>query len=47
MLAVDPEFANVTGKYYENCKEVKPTRKATDSGTAEWLWNKSETLVGF
>lgn len=47
MLAIDPELDNVTGKYYKDCQESKPTRAATDNGTAEWLWNKSEMLVGF
>lgn len=47
MLAIDPEFQNITGKYYEDCHEVKTSNAAMDSGTAEWLWNKSEMLVGF
>lgn len=47
MLALDPELENVTGKYYKDCKQITPTRAAQDDGTAEWLWNKSEMLVGF
>lgn len=47
MLAVDPDLENVTGKYYYDCKEKTPSRSAQDNGTAEWLWNRSEMLVGF
>lgn len=47
MLALDPDLENETGKYYKDCKQKTPTRAAEDDGTAEWLWNRSEMLVGF
>jgi NAD(P)-dependent dehydrogenase (short-subunit alcohol dehydrogenase family) len=47
MLALDPELEGVTGKYFKDCSQTTPTRAAQDDGTAEWLWNRSEMLVGF
>lgn len=45
-LAVDPELEKVTGKYFSDCKEKECADRAKDEDTAEWLWNKSETVTG-
>lgn len=44
-LASTPEVANVTGKYYDNCREVSPSLTARDAQLAELLWEASERLV--
>lgn len=45
-LAVSEEVEGVSGKYFENCKELKPSKKALDEDLAKQLWEKSEILVG-
>jgi retinol dehydrogenase 13 len=45
-LALDPDLEKVSGKYFENCKEVKQNREARDEETAAWLFAKSLELVG-
>lgn len=45
-LAIDPELENVTGKYFADCKEKTPSRRALDDETAEWLWQTSEEWTG-
>ncbi|KAG5676989.1 hypothetical protein PVAND_006780 [Polypedilum vanderplanki] len=45
-LAIDPELENVTGKYFADCKEKTPSRRALNDETAEWLWNISEEWTG-
>jgi retinol dehydrogenase 12 len=44
-LASDPSVEGVTGKYFEKCKERKPSRKARDMAAAHRLWQVSEDLV--
>lgn len=44
-LAVDPELQYVTGKYFENCKELEASRAAQNAETAAWLYGKSLELV--
>lgn len=44
-LAIDPDLANVSGKYFSNCKEKTPSRAAQDDDTAAWLYQKSLELV--
>jgi retinol dehydrogenase-12 len=44
-LAVDPALSDVSGKYFENCREVKTWKHADDEETAEWLYAKSCELV--
>jgi len=44
-LAVDPDLANVTGKYFLNCEEATTTSAAQSDETAAWLWTKSIELV--
>jgi NAD(P)-dependent dehydrogenase (short-subunit alcohol dehydrogenase family) len=44
-LAVSPEIAGVSGKYFVKCKEKTPSRTARDSDAARRLWDISEQLV--
>lgn len=44
-LASDPSVAHVSGKYFERCKERKPSRKARDMDAAKRLWDVSTELV--
>ncbi|XP_063238022.1 retinol dehydrogenase 14-like [Bacillus rossius redtenbacheri] len=44
-LAVSEEVEGVTGKYFADCKEAKPSSVATDAGLAKRLWEKSEEIV--
>jgi NAD(P)-dependent dehydrogenase (short-subunit alcohol dehydrogenase family) len=44
-LASDPSVEGVTGKYFEKCREKKPSRKARDMASATRLWQVSEDLV--
>lgn len=44
-LASDPSVDGVTGKYFDKCKERKPSRKARDMAVATRLWQVSEDLV--
>lgn len=45
MLAVDPDLESVTGKYFSDCHEVKPSKAALDTELALWLWAKSAKLI--
>lgn len=44
-LASDPSVAKTSGKYFDACREKKPSREARDEGAAKRLWELSETLV--
>lgn len=44
-LASDPSVEGVSGKYFEKCKERKPSRRARDMAAATRLWQVSEDLV--
>lgn len=44
-VALDPELANVTGKYFSDCKLKEPSRAAQNAETAAWLYQKSIELV--
>lgn len=44
--ALDPKLETISGKYYSDCKEKKPSSAAQNDETAEWLWNISENWVG-
>ena len=47
-LASSPEVASVSGKYFDDCREVTPARAARDAQLAEALWDASErTLHAF
>lgn len=41
-VSVDASLAKVSGKYWDNCREKRPSEKALDNETAEWLWRTSE-----
>lgn len=41
-LSVDPSLEKVSGKYWDNCREKRPSDKALNDETAEWLWKTSE-----
>ncbi|KAL7019080.1 hypothetical protein ACKWTF_011006 [Chironomus riparius] len=43
MLAVEPTFADVTGKYYVQMKETEPSIGRQNN--EEWLWDKSVELT--
>lgn len=44
--ALDPDFSDVTGKYFSDCKIGEESKDAQDDETAEWLWRTSEKLTG-
>ena len=44
-LASSPEVANVTGKFFDKCREVTPTAAAQDLGVAKRLWEISAKLT--
>lgn len=43
-LASSPAVKNVTGKYFDKCKEKKPAALALDKELGKELWKKSEEL---
>ena len=45
-LASSPEVANVTGKFFDKCREVAPAAAAQDGAAAKRLWEISEKLTG-
>jgi NAD(P)-dependent dehydrogenase (short-subunit alcohol dehydrogenase family) len=45
-LASSPDIEGITGKYFANCKEVNPSRRALEEGAPERLWGISERLSG-
>ena len=44
-LASSPEVANVTGKFFDKCREVPPAAPAQDSAAAKRLWEISAKLT--
>jgi len=40
--AASPAVAQATGRYYDSCKEKRPSRLADDAGLAAELWTRSE-----
>jgi retinol dehydrogenase-12 len=44
--ATAPELASETGKYYDDCKERRPSRLADDIALAAELWTKSAEWTG-
>jgi NAD(P)-dependent dehydrogenase (short-subunit alcohol dehydrogenase family) len=44
-LASSPEVAEVTGKYFYQCKPLEPSPEARDDALAGWLWDQSQTLA--
>ena len=45
-LMADPLLAGVSGKYYEEDREVRSSPESYDEGRAEELWQTSKTLTG-
>jgi len=45
-LASSAEVANVTGKFFDKCREVAPAAAAQDGAAAKRLWEISEELTG-
>lgn len=46
-LAVSPEVKDISGRYFADCMEVKPSSKSLDENLAKKLWIASERLVNF
>ena len=44
-LATSEKVANVSGKYFVNCRETAPSRAARNERLAESLWTVSEQLL--
>lgn len=44
-LATAPEVANVSGKYFDDCREASPARAARDAKLAASLWDATERLL--
>lgn len=45
-LALDEQLIETSGRYFSDCAEQEESRWAQDDETAEWLWRKSEQLLG-
>jgi retinol dehydrogenase-12 len=45
-LASSPDVDGVSGKYFANCREHRPSRAARDADAARRLWNVSARMVG-
>lgn len=43
--ATDPSIASDSGRYYDKCREKRPSRKAEDAALARELWERSEAFV--
>ncbi|KPJ05596.1 Retinol dehydrogenase 13 [Papilio xuthus] len=46
-LAVSPEVANISGRYFSDCREKKPSLLSQDLELAKRLWIESENLVDY
>lgn len=44
-LTVSPDLNEVTGKYFSDCREKKPSKVSQDPALAKRLWTESEKLV--
>ena len=45
-LAESPEVEGVSGRYFDDCREVSPAAAAREEETARRLWQVSEELAG-
>lgn len=45
MLAVEPELAYVSGKFFKDCKITETSSSAVNDDIAAWLWDESEKLT--
>jgi NAD(P)-dependent dehydrogenase (short-subunit alcohol dehydrogenase family) len=44
-LATSPDVEGVSGKYFSNCREARPSRAALDGAMARRLWEVSSTMT--
>jgi WW domain-containing oxidoreductase len=44
-VAVHPDAAAVSGKYFADCNVAEPRKDGTDAATAAKLWAVSEEIV--
>lgn len=44
-LATHPNVAGISGRYFADCNEARPSRQARDDGQAERLWQVSEEMA--
>jgi NAD(P)-dependent dehydrogenase (short-subunit alcohol dehydrogenase family) len=44
-LATSPEVEGITGRYFERCRQVAPSRAALDEAAARRLWQISEEMT--
>ncbi|HEY2017380.1 MAG TPA: hypothetical protein VGH38_27935, partial [Bryobacteraceae bacterium] len=45
-VALAPELAGKSGKYFKGRAEIRPNEQALDRGAVTWLWAETERLVG-
>jgi NAD(P)-dependent dehydrogenase (short-subunit alcohol dehydrogenase family) len=45
-LATSPDVAEISGRYFSNCREARPSSAARDDAAARRLWALSEELTG-
>lgn len=45
-VATAPAVEGVTGRYFANCREVRPSRAAQDAAAARRLWELSARMTG-
>jgi NAD(P)-dependent dehydrogenase (short-subunit alcohol dehydrogenase family) len=45
-LATSPEMEGITGRYFSDCREARPSRMAEDDAAAKRLWEISARLTG-
>jgi retinol dehydrogenase 12 len=43
--ATAPELSTVTGRYYDACREKRPSRLADDAAAARELWTRTEAAI--
>ncbi len=44
-LASSPDLEGITGKYFDNCEEIRSSALSYDEAIAKKLWDKSEKLI--
>lgn len=44
--ATEAALASETGRYYDGCREFKPSRLAQDAELGRELWARSEQMTG-
>ena len=44
-VATSPSLKGVSGKYFANCRETKPSAQAENDDLARKLWEESEVLL--